>query len=347
MDPLTHTLVGANLAATPLGSKTRLAAAALVIGANLPDADSILYFIGYQDLALGFRRGWTHGVLALAVLPVVLTALLILYARLRPDPERAVDRRWLLALSALGILTHPFLDWLNNYGMRWLMPFRGTWFYGDAVFIMDPWLWLILGGAWLAGRSSSRPMLATWAVFSLLLAWVVARRQPAYLLVIAIVAVVLLLALLWRVKRSLAIPALAIACVYVGARLVIHELTVREVRREIGAERLMASPHPLDPTRWDVVAEVGSEYRYGQYTWLDRTLRLETHRIPVAKPSREWDAARRDPSVRGFMTWVRFPWYEVDERPDGTHVFVRDARYAVRRGNRGFGGVEVTIPRAE
>ena len=33
MDPLTHTLVGANLASTRLGGKTRLAAAALVIGA--------------------------------------------------------------------------------------------------------------------------------------------------------------------------------------------------------------------------------------------------------------------------------------------------------------------------
>src|SRR5688500_11317594 len=126
MDPLTHTLVGANLASTRLGEKTRLAAAALIIGANLPDVDAILYFTGHDDLALGFRRGWTHGVLALFVLPLILTALLLLYARLRPDPERHTSARWLLLLSAIGILTHPALDWLNNYGMRWLMPFRGT-----------------------------------------------------------------------------------------------------------------------------------------------------------------------------------------------------------------------------
>ena len=73
MDPLTHTLVGANLASTRLGEKTRLATAALVIGANIPDVDAILYFTNQQDLALGFRRGWTHGVLALFVLPFVLT----------------------------------------------------------------------------------------------------------------------------------------------------------------------------------------------------------------------------------------------------------------------------------
>lgn len=56
MDPLTHTLVGANLASTRLGEKTRLAAAALIIGANLPDIDAIFYFTGQSDFALGFRR---------------------------------------------------------------------------------------------------------------------------------------------------------------------------------------------------------------------------------------------------------------------------------------------------
>ena len=45
------------------------------------------------------------------------------------------------------MLTHPVLDWLNNYGIRLLMPFSPRWFYGDAVFIIDPWLWLALGGA--------------------------------------------------------------------------------------------------------------------------------------------------------------------------------------------------------
>ncbi|HEX6177712.1 MAG TPA: metal-dependent hydrolase, partial [Thermoanaerobaculia bacterium] len=119
MDPLTHTLVGANLASTRLGRTTSLATAALVAGANLPDVDSILYFTGHSDLALGFRRGWTHGILALVVLPLVQTALLIAYARWR---KIAISPRWLLVLSFVAILTHPFLDWLNNYGMRWLMP---------------------------------------------------------------------------------------------------------------------------------------------------------------------------------------------------------------------------------
>ena len=58
-----------------------------------------------------------------------------------------------LLLSYLGVLTHVALDWLNTYGVRLLMPFDRRWFYGDTLFIIDPWLWLALGGGvWLARR---------------------------------------------------------------------------------------------------------------------------------------------------------------------------------------------------
>lgn len=347
MDPLTHTLVGANLAATRLGQKTRLATAAFVIGANLPDIDSILYFTGHDDLALGFRRGWTHGLLALIVLPPLLTAFLLFYARLRPDPQRATSARWLLILSAIGILTHPFLDWLNNYGMRWLMPFRGTWFYGDSVYIMDPWLWLILGCGWLAGKRASPALFALWLIFSAMLVWIVNGRSPEYLPLVAVVALIQLAALFWRGPRSLATIALIIAFAYIGARLTIHAATANEVRNELrGVERLMVSPHPIDPRRWDVVAQMGDVYRFGHYTWRTRTLILADDRLPVPKESPEWEDARRDPSIRGFMSWVRFPWYEIERMPHGTRVFIHDARYARRRRvGGGFGRVEVLLPR--
>ena len=74
MDPLTHTLVGASLAETRIG-RVGLGTATCVIGANLPDIDAATYFLD-GDLALGFRRGWTHGVLAMAVLAVWIFAAL-------------------------------------------------------------------------------------------------------------------------------------------------------------------------------------------------------------------------------------------------------------------------------
>lgn len=349
MDPLTHTLVGANLAATRLGDKTPLAVPALILGANLPDVDAILYFTGHDDLALGFRRGWTHGVLALAALPLIQTALLLLYARFRGAQALSPIRPLrLFALSFLAVLTHPTLDWLNTYGMRWLMPFDGKWTYGDSVYIMDPWLWLILGFGWLAGRRPTPALLVGFIVVTLLIARSVGRRSPDYLIVVGIVAVVLLIALLWKgePRTLLATTALLIAASYIGARLLISEATERTVCRRLECERLMAAPHPIDPTRWDVVAQVGDEYRYGRYSWRDRVLTLNPERIPLPKPSAEWAAARGHPSARRFMTWVRYPWYEVERTATGTRVLIHDARRLPRRrAGGGFGGVEVVLPR--
>jgi inner membrane protein len=166
MDPVTHTLVGASLAATRLGARTRYAAPALVIGANLPDVDVLSYFAG-GDFALGFRRGWTHGVLALVVLPALLALVFLLWERLRRDrggANRPLAVGWLFGLCYLATLTHPVLDWLNTYGMRWWMPFSDKWYYGDSVFIMDPWLWLILpcrGPCTQLLASDSRSLVST------------------------------------------------------------------------------------------------------------------------------------------------------------------------------------------
>ena len=124
------------LAAAGLRRATPLAATALFMGVNAPDVDVFAGF-GAPYEALAFRRGWTHGVLALALWPIVLTGVLLAwdrYVRLKRRPGAAPARAGpLLKLTALAVLTHPTLDWLNNYGLRWLMPFDGTWFYGDAL----------------------------------------------------------------------------------------------------------------------------------------------------------------------------------------------------------------------
>jgi inner membrane protein len=225
------------------------------------------------------------------------------------------------------------------------MPFRGTWFYGDSVFIMDPALWLILGFGWLANRKPTAAMIGIFIACMAALVYVVGRRSPTYLAVVAVVAVLLFIALMWRTERSLAKPALILACCYIGARLLIHYATALEVREVIGEpiQKLMVAPHPMDPTRWDVVAQTGDVYRYGRFNWrTSPRLALVEDRIPVARPSPEWEIAKRDPSVWGFVTWMRFPWYEVEQTAEGTLVHIGDARYAVRRG-RSFGDTSVLI----
>src|SRR4051812_49978824 len=104
----------------------------------------------------------------MAVLPVLLAPVMVAWGRWR-KPRRTAETgtvaaadpplrpREILLLAAIAVWSHPLLDLLNNYGVRLLMPFSGRWFYGDAMFIIDPWLLLILcaGTLLAAGRRSA------------------------------------------------------------------------------------------------------------------------------------------------------------------------------------------------
>ena len=163
MDNLTHSLVGALIGQAGLKRRTGLAMPALIVGANLPDVDAacFLWLDGVEHL--GFRRGITHGPIAWVLLPLVLAGLLWWFDRwqagrgTRPEGRLPVHFGWLYALAFIGCLTHPALDWLNVYGIRLLEPFSSRWFYGDVLFIIDVWLWALLGFAtWFSLRREKR-----------------------------------------------------------------------------------------------------------------------------------------------------------------------------------------------
>jgi membrane-bound metal-dependent hydrolase YbcI (DUF457 family) len=149
MDNLTHSLVGAVLGQMGLKAKTGLAMPTLILAANLPDIDAACVVYGIESLSM--RRGITHGPIALIVLPLLLWAVMIAFdgwqtrRGKRPTGRLPVHKGWLLALAYIGCLSHPALDWLNNYGIRLLEPFSHRWYYGDSLFIIDLWIWIVLG----------------------------------------------------------------------------------------------------------------------------------------------------------------------------------------------------------
>ncbi len=66
---------------------------------------------------------------------------------------RGTERRWNLLIAA-ALLGHLLMDTANGYGTHLFYPFSAGWIYGDAVFVLEPWLWVIFGAtlALNAGR---------------------------------------------------------------------------------------------------------------------------------------------------------------------------------------------------
>lgn len=327
MDPVCHTLVGAALAESGLKKRTAMGTATLLIGANLPDVDMLSYFDG-PTLALAFRRGVTHGALALAVWPLVLALTMLLWDRLVRRRQRLLPRRpavfhELLFLALLAVGTHPALDFLNTYGMRWLMPFADTWFYGDTLFIVDPWIWAVLAaGIVLARRredtEDGEPIAQSVAEAAGVRGW--AARPPR----------------LWSVVRSPAFAALGVVAGYIalmGAAGVGARAIVTAELRNAGLPppaHVMVSPVPVTPFRRWVVVEIGGEYRFGWFRWLGRPMfSLDDLSYPRGPTHFAAAAATRGPEVRRFLSWARFPYFEVEEQRDAYLVHIGDARYTM------------------
>ena len=294
MDNLTHTLVGAAIGQAANARRTRYGLAAVLIGANLPDIDILGLLVGQN---LGFRRGITHGVPALLLWPLLLVGGLLLWERWRrrqPKGGPPLRPGLLLVLAAVAILSHPLLDWFNNYGMRWLMPFGGTWFYGDTWFIVDPWVIGVLGVALWAGKRGAGH---------------VPNPRPA--------------------RVTLGLLAGYAVLMWVGSAL--GERSVRAHLAALGfkpPEAVMVTPVPLNPFRRMVVVDDGQAYRIGTLS-PGRPLRLRAD-AAIEKGLNDLDreAVMADPRGRQFLGWSRFPYARVTEQADAIVVVLDDARYS-------------------
>jgi inner membrane protein len=138
---------------------------ALILSANLPDIDSFFApAFGYEGIEA--HRGFSHGLGGLVTMPFLALTIILIWKKLRLGKKGPIKLGALLFVCFIGTLSHSFLDFMNTYGVRLLDPLSQRWFYGDALFIMDPWIWimLILGleMSWRAerfGRSWTRPAL--------------------------------------------------------------------------------------------------------------------------------------------------------------------------------------------
>lgn len=303
MDNLTHSLIGAAIGQTGLKRLSGLGMPTLIIAANIPDIDAACLFwldgVGH----LGFRRGITHGPVAMVVLPLLLTAIIVGFDRWqgsrgkRPAGRLTVRPAQLFLLALIGCLSHPAFDWLNNYGVRLLEPFSSRWYHGDTIFIIDVWMWALLIGGFIWSKTAE------------------GRGRD------------------WMCRGRIILAALAI---YVLGNSIVtghaERQTAEWVRATYGIEPalVVASPAPL--AIWQREMLWRGEGRYGS-----RIVNLSGGVLPdlftpvtIAPQAdgmddpRIADAAARDPQVRAFLFWARMPILVRD--PDGRLV-LRDQRF--------------------
>ena len=309
MDNICHTLVGAALAESGLKRRTALGSATLMIAANLPDVDVIAVPLGHS---LGFRRGITHGVPALVVLPVLLTLVMLGWYRWRGRGGESPKPGFLLLLSAAGVATHPFLDWMNTYGMRWLMPLDPSWSYADTLFIADPWIWLALGlGVWLSRRGQAdRTSFGS-------------ASTPAR---VALVGVGLYIAAM-------------------GSLTILARDRVRQTltAQGITADTVVVDPVPANPFRRRVIYLWEGSYRLA--TWrLFAAGGLSTpwFEIPLNAEHAAVAMAHRTAQGREYHSWARLPYYVIESAGDTIWVTIADARYTLD-GQSSWAAVRIPV----
>ena len=289
-----------------------------VLAANSPDADVGVVLFGDRWDLLQHHRGITHSLVGTAFLalltPLIFYGVDRLWARLRHHAPKT-NFRGLLITSVIVTATHPLLDWTNNYGIRLLLPWNPHWFYGDLVFIVDPFLWLIL----IAG---------------LLVIW----RTPHE----------------WRAKIAFASFAVVVvywgALGFAHSRALAHGS--EEAQRIVAPSgesisRLAAMPTLANPLRWDCVFETNkATYRFpvalnGQ-TPAGRILRY-------AKPSGTLAMALQEVSAQKpaqvFLGFARFPVAQLANADCTTQTLLQlaDLRYTEPGRSRGTFAVDLPV----
>lgn len=184
MEPITHFLTGACIGRAGFNRKTAYATLAATLAAEAADID-ILWELAGPVKGLQHHRGITHTLWAVPVVAGVIVGAVWLYDRFRrvrlsnsSPSQQPIHWGWLYTAAFVAALSHLFLDWTNNYGLRPFFPFNPRWYAGSFMFIAEPVLWFIFFLAffmpWLLGLTDReigarrKPFRGCgWAIFAL------------------------------------------------------------------------------------------------------------------------------------------------------------------------------------
>lgn len=356
MDNLAHSLAGLAAAKAGLERLSPGTTTLCILAANAPDADVVVLLLSDRWSFLQYHRGITHSIIGTLVLgltlPLIFHFLDRIVSRLRGRQHTTVLKGLVIA-SLLVSATHPLMDWTNNYGVRLLLPWSSRWFYGDLVFIVDPFIWLILGGAGFLLTSKAKWQIGLWLLPTLVLTYIVLTIGPErgltnafafrafWVAALTILVVSSRLGVARRWEHRIAVAALVAVGMYWGSLAFMHTLAVRETRLAAAAiasqngesvTDLAAMPTLANPFEWLCVVETErAAYRFDlsllkstrDYSSLVRHERADIVSSGiVTRAEHDWRA-------QVFLGFARFPVVRVADPDCVTQTLVQfaDLRY--------------------
>jgi inner membrane protein len=387
MDNLAHSLVGLTTAKAGLERLSPLATTVCILAANSPDVDVAIGLFSDRWTLLKHHRGVTHSIVGTLALAILLPLIFYLAERLISRFRRRSSKirlRGLLVASLITTATHPIMDWTNNYGVRPLLPWSGRWFYGDLTFVVDPYLWLIVGGAAFILTSNHRFKIAGWLLLGLGITVLVflgsGQRAAAgaslrsvrliWLSGIFLFVVGRLLKFNERFGKRIAISALAFVVLYWSGLTVAHHFAYQATMKNAGlfinpanenVIKAAAMPTLGSPRRWLCVIETDQAlYRFsiklGGLSPFDGTSRLDDpYRMatmpgvqrfpkPVGSSAKLVDLAAQDRRAQIFLDFARFPTAEVTDENCLTQTLVQFADVRYTEPGSGRGSFSLNVP---
>lgn len=128
--------------------RRRLLLATSILANSFPDLDLVLTPLLPPPLGyLLHHRGHTHTILYSIPQALLLFAMIWVCwpsARRLLKSSRTARKSFIITLFT-GFILHLTMDYLNSYGIHPFHPFNSDWFYGDMIFIVEPFFWVTFG----------------------------------------------------------------------------------------------------------------------------------------------------------------------------------------------------------
>jgi inner membrane protein len=364
MDNVTHTFCGWILSRAGLDRFGPWSAPTLMVAANLPDIDSLIYH-PWSDKTkyLIAHRGLSHSFAGMAVLAFALALIVWLIGwvlrKSIHEPPRFFPA---LLLCLIGAASHLFLDWLNTYGVRPLLPYNERWFYGDIAFVVDPWMWMILGGAIFLGTRTTRRTRILWvfmASLSTTVMFMAARAEwvPWMALVVwiaGISGIVMLSVKIFSAQPGhiAAQAGLLIWAIYLGALFTFSRVSSSRaldayaaMHPELNRANLQltysATPVPAVPWRYHVLVQTPTALDRFAVSIIGGT--VEHTRIPS---NLDDPLLAKIKDTAEFQAWQKFARHPITERRAGNLV-LGDMRYRLNPRGRDWSELTIKIIKQE